>query len=274
MYEIKKLHRPIEITGIFAGIDDIHKEQFYFPGEFHDFWEAVLVKSGEMIATGDGRIYRLKNGNLLFHKPMEFHTVRVDRVETRLQIISFSARGEGMKQFESKCVELEDNEIEMFGLITKKFNSAASYYTDGNFKCFEKEGSFGAVMLESLLLSLIDRSSAHQKTVTSSERQYLDIIRVMKKNLDKMLSLEELAALCNMSASNLKKIFRGLSDVGASKFFLRMKLRRAMEMLDNGTSVKEAGLSIGFTDMNYFSTVFKRETGITPSEYRRAETNS
>lgn len=60
MYEIKKLHRPIEITGIFAGIDDIHKEQFYFPGEFHDFWEAVLVKSGEMIATGDGRIYRLK----------------------------------------------------------------------------------------------------------------------------------------------------------------------------------------------------------------------
>lgn len=128
-------------------------------------------------------------------------------------------------------------------------------------------------MLESLLLSLIDRSSANQKTVTSSERQYLDIIRVMKKNLDKMLSLEELAALCNMSASNLKKIFHGLSDVGASKFFLRMKLRRAMEMLDNGTSVKEAGLSIGFTDMNYFSTVFKRETGITPSEYRRAGTN-
>ncbi len=273
MFEIKKLHRPIEITGIFAGIDDIHREQFYFPGEFHDFWEAVLVKSGEMTATGDGRIYRLKSGSLLFHKPMEFHTVRVDQVETRLQIISFTARGEGMKHFENKCVELGDGEIETFGLITKKFISASSCYNTGSFSNFEKEGCLAAIMLESLLLSLMDRSSAHQKTITSSERQYLDIVNVMKDNLDKMLSLENLSSLCNMSASNLKKIFRRLSDVGPAKFFLRMKLRKAMEMLDSGNSVKEAGISIGFTDMNYFSTVFKRETGITPSEYRRSGTN-
>ncbi len=270
MYEIKALHRPIEITGIYTGLDDLHRERFYFPGEFHDFWEAVLVRSGEMTATADGRLRLLKSGQVLFHKPMEFHTVRVDRVGTRLQIISFTARGEGMKAFEDRCVDLTDAELALFGQITAGFASADAHWRAGRMEDFEKESAYAAVLLESLLLPLSDRSGPRSKPLSPSERQYLDALRVMRENLDRMLSLDELASLCSMSASRLKKLFHGLSDVGAAKFFLRMKLRRAMELIDGGASVKEAALMTGFRDVNYFSVVFKRETGLTPTEYRRS----
>ena len=52
-----------------------YMSDFSFPGESHDFWELVCVDRGEIDALAGDRRLTLKKGNILFHKPNEFHNV-------------------------------------------------------------------------------------------------------------------------------------------------------------------------------------------------------
>ena len=196
MLEIKKLHRPVNVTGLWGALDDIYLPGYYFPGEFHDFWEIVFVRSGSMTATGDGRVYRLSTGDAVFHKPMEFHTVRIDESGTRLVRISFSAVGIGMKRFEDRMATLRDDEIGLFLIVAKKFAAAMKCHNEGDMAGFETAGNSGAVMLETLLLLLSGRPDGTNRDLSQDEKRWLDIVSVMKDNIGEMLSVPELAARC------------------------------------------------------------------------------
>ena len=48
-------------------------KDYIYNGESHDFWEMVYVDKGEIIATAAEEDIILRQGEALFHKPMEFH---------------------------------------------------------------------------------------------------------------------------------------------------------------------------------------------------------
>ena len=67
-----------------------YRTDFTFSGETHDFWEFVYADKGETIITSDQTEFRLKAGELYFHKPNEFHAVRSDgQIAPNLIVISF-----------------------------------------------------------------------------------------------------------------------------------------------------------------------------------------
>ena len=86
--------------------------------------------------------------------------------------------------------------------------------------------------------------------------------------MSKNLSLAEIASLSHLSVSNLKKIFRRYSDKGVMKYYTHVKIRRAIQLLDEGHPIAQVSEHLGFSSVNYFSVVFKRETGYTPGTYR------
>lgn len=129
--------------------------------------------------------------------------------------------------------------------------------------------SRAAILLEAFLLELAEAGEHSQRTASGDENRYARIVNVMKENCHRMLSVEELAALCEMSVSNMKRIFACYSDLGVAKFFMSLKMRRAMELLDEGTAAKEVADLLDFEETSYFYTVFKRETGMTPTQYRK-----
>ena len=55
--------------------------------------------------------------------------------------------------------------------------------------------------------------------------------------------------------------------MGVTSYFTNIKIRRAMTYLKEGKSVKETAVLLGFDDQNYFSTVFRRIVGQSPTEY-------
>ena len=67
----------------------------------------------------------------------------------------------------------------------------------------------------------------------------------------------------------LKKLFRKYTDSGVMAYFSRMKINRAMEMLGAGASVASVSEKLAYANQFYFSTAFKRQTGYTPTEYRK-----
>ncbi len=79
-----------------------------------------------------------------------------------------------------------------------------------------------------------------------------------------------LAKKMNMSKSTLYRKIKTLTDLSPGDFIRNIKLKQACGMLkDNAISISEVAYLVGFSDPKYFSTCFKNEFGVTPSEYKR-----
>ncbi len=109
------------------------------------------------------------------------------------------------------------------------------------------------------------------KDSTSKSRSavnYSTIVEILENNLDKNLSICEIAKLCHMSEVNVKKTFSKYLNIGVINYYNNLKINAAMAMLKGGMTVRETAEALGFANQNYFSTVFKRTTGHIPSDYK------
>ena len=66
-----------------------YMSDYSFTGESHDFWEFLCVDKGEVDIVAGDKPYTLQKGEIIFHKPNEFHSVQAngtiaDRKSTRL----------------------------------------------------------------------------------------------------------------------------------------------------------------------------------------------
>ena len=269
IYKYKPINRCICIKSIFTGIDADRDKNFVFNGESHDFWEVVFVSSGEITATADERIYNLKQGMLLFHKPMEFHRLMADgKNPSHLKIISFTAEGELMRHFENRCFNLNISEQDTFSEIADYFRKAYKAFKESS-ENYGYLANIAATLLECFLLRLKERNDYTPKHSSYNEDIYYKIVKTMKDNCDKALTVNDIANLLNMSASNIKRVFTIYSDIGIAKYFLNLRIRKAKELLQNGIAPCDVANTLGFKP-NYFYTVFKREVGITPNKYEKS----
>ena len=82
------------------------------------------------------------------------------------------------------------------------------------------------------------------------------------------LTAEQIAGLCNLSLPALNKTMARYAGCGVISYYNEMRLKKAEELLLNGASVKEAALSVGFYNQNYFSACYKKHKGVPPSHVR------
>ena len=75
-------------------------KSFVFEGEQHDFWEMVYVDKGAVEIQADDKTLVLNQGEVLFHKPHEFHGIRAFRSNPNFFVISFVCRSPAMRLFE------------------------------------------------------------------------------------------------------------------------------------------------------------------------------
>lgn len=275
MYQLKPVERPFTVDALYNAIDVVRPQGFYYSGEMHDFWEAVFVVNGQATATADEKVIALRAGQLLFHKPMEFHRIWSENdTAPHLQILTFHTVGEGMRYFEGCCMELTPREQQQFARTCKKVAGAVALYDPAQ----PKEGYAGAAFdaalaVEMLLLALRDHVPADEHDLTPGARRFREILQVLHAHCEEDLSVEQLAELCGCSVSNMKRIFSRYSDRGVAKYFLTIKIQRAMQLLDAGVPAAEVARRLGFAETGYFHTVFRRETGMTPGTYRHARKN-
>lgn len=262
--------RLVRVDSLVMLLDVPRRKGFYFKGESHDFWEGVFVYGGAVTATADEQVYQLDQGKLLFHKPMEFHRIWDGGGSSpRLVNLSFTASGEGMHRFENSCFDLDEIQQEHLWEVINTYKEVRKFGKKGELHEQYLAANRTAVLLEAFLLEMIEAGERSHRTLSGDEIRYAKIVNVMKENCHKMLSVADLAEKCDMSVSNMKRVFACFSDVGIAKFFMSLKMRRAMELLDSGIPAKEVSVMLDFEETSYFYTVFKRETGMTPNRYKK-----
>ncbi len=90
-------------------------------------------------------------------------------------------------------------------------------------------------------------------------------------NLDRPLPLSELAGVAQLSNSYFSRAFKGTFGQPAHAYILCRRVERArQEMLRGPEPLSQIALSCGFADHAHLARIFRRETGLAPSAWRRA----
>lgn len=94
--------------------------------------------------------------------------------------------------------------------------------------------------------------------------------KVIECHLYSNLNVEELAKLCQMSLSSFKREFYKEYNDTPNNYLLSKKMEKAKELLIiTEISIHEIAFKIGFNDPLYFTRIFKKKIGVTPTNYRK-----
>ncbi|MFB5760853.1 helix-turn-helix domain-containing protein [Paenibacillus medicaginis] len=103
----------------------------------------------------------------------------------------------------------------------------------------------------------------------STNRYIKEAIAFMRGNLVHNITLQQVAAHIHVHPNYLSDLFKRETGRNYIEFVTAERMERAMTALSaTSLRVKEIAKSVGYEDMKYFTRLFKRHTGLTPSEYR------
>lgn len=96
------------------------------------------------------------------------------------------------------------------------------------------------------------------------------IFEYINQNFYNNLSLQNISKYCYCSKSYISHIFKKSTGLSLSEYIIRIRLREAKMMLVNTEqTITRIALLNGFNDSSYFTKVFKKINGITPSKFRK-----
>jgi two-component system response regulator YesN len=99
-------------------------------------------------------------------------------------------------------------------------------------------------------------------------------IEYINENYSRDISLRDASESIGITESYLSRLFRTRTTYSFLEYLRNQRLKKALEMMNNqGVSINEVARMTGFRDMSYFSGVFKKHIGVSPSRYLNGITN-
>jgi len=97
----------------------------------------------------------------------------------------------------------------------------------------------------------------------------------LRRNLSKDISRKLLSDVFHLSPSHIARIFRNTSGMTISNRLLQLRIERAKQLLlESSLPISVISLQVGYTNFSHFSHIFRKLTGITPSDFRRMQGNT
>ncbi len=122
------------------------------------------------------------------------------------------------------------------------------------------------------IFSLLTMAKPNNKNYPDSPKSNNDtlkkITRHIHKNLNRRISIQEVASLCGMSIRNLQYLFKKKTGKTFTEYVAKIKANEAARALLRGVRVRQAGEIIGIPDPSQFSRFFRRYYGVSPSRYK------
>ena len=284
-YRMLKPKNEIHIGGLYS----LHYFQFasgyVFGGEKHDFWEIAYIDQGEA-EIGAGRdVFQLYQGQLIFHKPNEFHTIWANYTKgTNIFVISFACSSPAMREFQGKQYTLLSPQRRLISrMITegqRVFGPVLDISDQERLSALPTAPRGGVQMIVLYLTQLlIDLLRTRQPSATCSVSPrltgeedfavYFERARaLMETKLDGTLRFAQVCREAGLSATVFKERFRRYTGITVMDFYRRLRIDEARRQLRGGTkNIAQVADALGYSSAAAFSRQFKRVMQLTPSEY-------
>ena len=106
--------------------------------------------------------------------------------------------------------------------------------------------------------------------ITDKNRIIDELTSYIGNNISSPINTDDLCGKFFISRNMLYKIFNEKFGTTVAKYIKKQKIEQAKEFILNGASITEAAYSTGYNDSSYFSKVFKEETGVLPTVFKKS----
>ena len=285
-YQFKPFVPVFRITNLINVSYHDLPETFTYPEEAHDFWELSYVDRGSIVEQQDGESYLIKAGEMLLCKPNAMHSCQAwQNSRASVVDVEFSLEGCLPENFESRILILSEEEKHCMETIVRE---ASETYADFDSALpaaasLEKLSTapFGSEqILCNRLEELLIYACRSERNVHKSCRllsadppgdsgQLSEWVRAyIQTHYGRKLTLAQIADAHAVSVTQLKRVFRQQTGQTVMEFLSGVRIREAKRLLREGAcSISQIAEQTGFGDVHYFSAVFRKQTGMTATEY-------
>ncbi|WP_277233312.1 AraC family transcriptional regulator [Romboutsia timonensis] len=272
-----KLDNPFNYSNISSSLDiseiytKFYQEKgtnYNFSGEKHSYWELTYVDKGELLTTIDGVSYHLKQGDLIFYAPMQFHTQSTfEKISSSYLTINFKMN---FNHADLLCNKIFSLQRDSYFIVTRLIEELSNdnLYSNDLSLCYLKQ-----LIIQMLRL---DNSHFHSKPTTHMQQTYEnellnDILLYIDDNIYEKISVSTLCEHFCISTSMLHSLFRKNMNNTAKNYINELKLSKSKELIRNSThTLSEISEMLGFSSIHYFSKKFKSYFNISPTEYSKS----
>ncbi len=254
--------------------------------ESHDFWELVYADRSDVLCTADNEKITLGQGEMLFHKPNEAHSLSADGAHApNVFIISFECKSEAMRFFENRKTKLNKAfEKYVYAIIEEAKKTFDIPYSDPKLKKLKLLPSptlggqqliknYLEILLINVMRSLTETENGNAIFLPKEEfgkKLVNDILRILDEHINDNITIDEICDLTSYGRAHIFQEFKAATGKGVMEYFAYLKIEKAKTLLrENERSVKEISELLAFDTPNYFSKTFRRLTGITPTAYKK-----
>jgi YesN/AraC family two-component response regulator len=260
----------------------------------HDFIEIAYVASGQGIHYLGGQEYLVSKGDLFvinYNVPHEFRSnpnsdssqLIVYNCIFKPEFIDYSLVN--CKDFsditqhfffkslfpEERCaqadIRLTDRDSGDIEELYEKMYSEFKMQEEGYIEIIR------AYVIELLvkIFRLYRRTNKLNEGIGYQRKQMLEnVIRYMKANYREELKLEDLASMAFLSPNYFCSLFKNCVGMTVSEYIQKLRIEQACNLLrDTEMKVLDIAGQVGYTDIKFFNQIFKRITGMTPTQYRK-----
>ena len=253
---------------------DIKTIHFVYETEFHTFnqpffysiFRLHLVTKGTAVLKIHDKTYDLKKGSLFFTFPASLYEIKASE-DFEYYYISFMGSG--------SSALLEELGINILTPVYQGFEHLISFW-EHSIKKINKTNI--TILTESVLLytlSFINNEvpDSQQKSNDNIFEMLVDYIDNHYKDYD--LSLKKLSDVFSYTEKYLSHLFKKHMNISFKTYLNKLRMQYAYELIENNnTSVSKIAELCGYSDSLYFSKVFKKARGITPTQYIKNRKNS
>lgn len=235
------------------------------PLHFNHLFEIVLYRKVNEIAWINGNKLEAVNNSILYLPQFTVHRFLMKEGTNNYYVLQFDKSL--LKKLESKLSfpdkpffqKLSKSDFHVFWKILDWI------YTRDCSTLFQEKGL-------SLLLQWVNDQNDNEKFSNSfnSHSEFLPLLKFLEQNEKYSLSVNDAAKICCMSRTRFFTLFKKKFQKHFNAFMIERKLEKAKYLLlRTDESVTDIAYMLDFSDASYFSKVFKTDTGLTPSKFRK-----
>ncbi len=106
----------------------------------------------------------------------------------------------------------------------------------------------------------------------TAQPKLVEVVALMEANIEEVIEMDELASYVGLSRRQLERLFQKYLECSPSKYYLRLRLLRARQLLKQSTMpIIDIAAACGFVSTPHFSKCYREQMGIPPSEERQAK---
>nr|WP_300307861.1 AraC family transcriptional regulator [uncultured Anaerostipes sp.] len=246
---------------------------------WHDDVEFILVLSGYMEYSVNGKIVTVKEGEGIFVNTRQLHYgFSSDRSDCDFICILLHPFLLCSVPFVEKeyIAPVMENEAMPYLLLhpEKKYEEEILRAVDEMYRCHGQKTA--ALRVQNLFFKIWENLfllSGHLKKTSKSGNHHLtilrDMLRFIYEHYDQKISLTQISKAGNVGKTTCCTIFQKYTNETPVSYLISYRIKKGIELLETtDKTISEIALEVGFSGASYFTEIFHRAYGCTPTEYR------